>query len=58
MTDVITKRNKQKKNYSQFGVKRNWQLLVMLSGAVIFTFVFAYIPMYGIIMAFKITILP
>ncbi|NMA04983.1 MAG: sugar ABC transporter permease [Acholeplasmataceae bacterium] len=53
MTDVITKRNKQKKNYSQFGVKRNWQLLVMLSGAVIFTFVFAYIPMYGIIMAFQ-----
>lgn len=33
--------------------KKNWPLLVMLSGAVLFVFVFAYIPMYGIIIAFQ-----
>lgn len=41
------------KNYSRFGIKRNWQLLILLSGAIIFTFVFAYIPMYGVLIAFQ-----
>jgi putative aldouronate transport system permease protein len=42
-----------KTNKLQYGFKRNWQLLIMLSGAIIFTFIFAYIPMYGIIIAFQ-----
>lgn len=41
------------KSKLQYGFKRNWQLLVMLFGAFAFTFVFAYIPMYGIIIAFQ-----
>jgi putative aldouronate transport system permease protein len=42
-----------KLNKLQYGFRRNWQLLVMLSGAIAFTFIFAYIPMYGIIIAFQ-----
>ncbi len=53
MTKTLPKKKKSNKNYTQFGVKRNWQLLVMILGAVLFTFVFAYIPMYGVMMAFQ-----
>jgi putative aldouronate transport system permease protein len=42
-----------KGNKLQYGFKRNWQLLIMLFGAISFTFIFAYIPMYGIIIAFQ-----
>ncbi|WP_162140183.1 ABC transporter permease [Haploplasma axanthum] len=34
-------------------LKKSWPLIVMLSGALIFVFVFSYIPMYGITIAFK-----
>lgn len=34
-------------------LKRNWPLLIMLSGAILFVFVFAYLPMYGIVIAFQ-----
>ena len=53
MTDYINQSKKTKSNYSQFGIRQNWQLLLMLSGAIVFTFVFAYIPMYGVLMAFQ-----
>ena len=51
MTETL--KNKKTKSYTQYGVKRNWQLLAMLSGAIVFTAVFAYIPMYGILIAFQ-----
>ena len=53
MTDYLNQSKKTKTNYSQFGFKQNWQLFLMISGAIIFTFVFAYIPMYGVLMAFQ-----
>lgn len=53
MTDSVNKQKKQTKSYTQYGVKRNWQLLAMLSGAIVFTAIFAYIPMYGILIAFQ-----
>ncbi|MFP4177825.1 MAG: ABC transporter permease [Acholeplasmataceae bacterium] len=34
-------------------IKRNYQLLLMVLGAMAFVFVFAYIPMYGVIIAFQ-----
>lgn len=34
-------------------LKKNWPLIAMLSGALIFVFVFAYIPMYGVVIAFQ-----
>ncbi len=51
MTESIKKNKKQ--GYKQSGIRRNWQLVVMISGAILFTFVFAYIPMYGILIAFQ-----
>ncbi|MDY3196346.1 MAG: ABC transporter permease subunit [Paracholeplasma sp.] len=51
MTETL--KNKKTKSYTQYGVKRNWQLLAMLSGAIVFTAVFAYIPMYGVLIAFQ-----
>lgn len=51
MTETL--KNKKTKSYTQYGVKRNWQLLAMLSRAIVFTAVFAYIPMYGILIAFQ-----
>jgi len=42
-----------KKKSRRNDFKKNWPLLVMISGAVLFVFVFAYIPMYGIVIAFQ-----
>lgn len=34
-------------------IKKKWRLLVMLFPAMLFVFIFSYIPMAGIILAFK-----
>ncbi|MCR2821973.1 sugar ABC transporter permease, partial [Lederbergia panacisoli] len=42
-----------KKKSLFFRLSRQWELQLMVIPAIIFIFIFSYIPMYGIIMAFK-----
>lgn len=42
-----------KKKNRKVNFKKHWPLIIMLLGAVLFVFVFAYIPMYGIVIAFQ-----
>src|SRR5699024_2209745 len=44
---------KNKKNYYLKSIKRNWQLYVFLLPAITYFFIFHYIPMYGVQIAFK-----
>jgi putative aldouronate transport system permease protein len=56
MTQAVRTVSKHKPNILlRFGhaVKRDWQLYVMLLPAIGFVFVFCYLPMYGIQIAFK-----
>lgn len=46
-------RFEKKKKTNNTNIKKNWPLIIMLLGALIFVFIFAYIPMYGIIIAFQ-----
>ena len=51
-----TARMKKKKNsflYSFYGYKKYFPLVVMFLPAIIYFFVFKYVPMYGIVLAFK-----
>jgi putative aldouronate transport system permease protein len=41
------------KKYNKNSVKKNYQLLLMVFVAMVFVFIFAYIPMYGVIIAFQ-----
>jgi putative aldouronate transport system permease protein len=41
------------KTFKRNSIRRNYQLLLMVLGAMLFVFVFAYIPMYGVIIAFQ-----
>ena len=47
------KANKYKKAPFFKTLKRNWMLLAMLAPAVIYVLVFSYVPMTGIVLAFK-----
>ena len=44
---------KEKMRRNLFGIRRNWQLYLLLLPAVVLLFCFTYIPMYGIQIAFK-----
>lgn len=43
----------KKKNGMKTFLRRDWQLLVMLIPAVVYIFVFNYVPMYGVQLAFR-----
>ncbi len=56
LSDVQTAKpagRKFKDSYFARNFKRNWSYLLFLIPAVIVTFVFAYIPMYGLLIAFQ-----
>lgn len=44
---------KERMRRNLFGIRRNWQLYLLLLPAVVLLFCFTYIPMYGIQIAFK-----
>ena len=44
---------KFRKSYFARNFKRNWSYLIFLIPAVVVTFIFAYIPMYGLLIAFQ-----
>ena len=43
----------RKRGYIQRTLRRNWPLYTMVLPAVVLIFIFSYIPMYGIVMAFQ-----
>ena len=43
----------RKRGYIQRNLRRNWPLYTMVLPAVVLIFIFSYIPMYGIVMAFQ-----
>jgi len=47
------KLRKKKRKATRLGIKRNWQLYVFLAPLVNYFFIFHYIPMYGVQIAFK-----
>lgn len=49
----IRKTNKKKKSYNWKRAKNHWQMYLILLIPIIHTFIFKYIPMYGIQIAFK-----
>lgn len=57
MADVVLKKNKTRKSVSTKhklkNVLKSWQLYVLLIPALLWAAIFAYYPMYGVIIAFK-----
>lgn len=43
----------EKRRQTWKSIKKNYQLLIMLVPAVVFFLIFAYVPMYGVVLAFK-----
>ena len=48
---VLTKKGKNKQSLKSY-FRNNWQLYVMILPAVVYFFIFNYMPMYGIQIAF------
>lgn len=55
MAEYLNKKlkNKAKKSTGIGGIKANWSLYIMFLPGMLLTFMFCYLPMFGIIIAFK-----
>ncbi|MCR2823041.1 ABC transporter permease [Lederbergia panacisoli] len=51
-TNIIAKKNKKKQSFLQY-FKNNYILYLFLAPAVISVFIFNYVPMYGVLIAFQ-----
>ncbi|EFU73788.1 ABC transporter permease [Enterococcus italicus] len=50
---VLKRKKKEKKQSLKVRLKKNWPFLIMLLIPLIFLIIFNYIPMYGVLIAFK-----
>lgn len=50
---LFAKRGRMSNSHTGKLVRRNWELYLFMVPALVLTFIFAYIPMYGILMAFQ-----